>query len=153
MEETSNSIYVIDYNYFSGNVTATVGLQMDNTTADQFGDDLIGFATGGSSNSDNDYYEFYVPFANDLSVTSLSVPFYGFPGVPATIEANISNLGTNAQTGFDVTYMVDDGSTSTFNYSGTLNSGESVDMDTFGWLELTSEGQKVLDQILYSSSV
>ena len=58
LEETTNKIYIVDMNYSSTNVTATVGLQYNDSIAIQYLNDAIAFGSGGSGNSDNDYYTF-----------------------------------------------------------------------------------------------
>ncbi|MDP8201221.1 MAG: GEVED domain-containing protein, partial [Candidatus Tenebribacter burtonii] len=60
LEETTNRVYIVDYNYFSGTSDgATVGLQYDATTAiEQADSPNYVFLAGGSGNGDNDYYEF-----------------------------------------------------------------------------------------------
>lgn len=129
LEESSNSIYMVDMNYFYGSITSTVGIQLDNSTAIQNSDSTITFALGGTAAPDNDYYEFYIPKTNDVTVNNVSFSsFQGFPGVPITISAEIANLGTAAQSGFDIKYSVDDGS-STYNYSGTINSQEILTIE------------------------
>ncbi len=68
LEETSNKIYVVDGSYAASSaaISATVGIQIDGTTAYQVttplngvsGSPNIQFGSGGSSTTDNEYYEF-----------------------------------------------------------------------------------------------
>jgi hypothetical protein len=59
LEETTNNIYFIDMNYWSGSGDATVGVQYDAATAIEVsGSPNIAFGAGGSANSDNTYYQF-----------------------------------------------------------------------------------------------
>ncbi|NUQ44253.1 MAG: hypothetical protein HUU32_22940, partial [Calditrichaceae bacterium] len=129
LEETTNKIYVVDqYSSTTPLLTTTVGLQFDGTTAAQYGDSLIPQAGNGSTNPDNDYWEFFIPSGDDVGTTNVTVDYPGFllfAGNSATIEVTVQNFGANDASGFDVTYMVSDGSNSTVTYSGTLASGAS----------------------------
>ena len=65
LEEGTNNIYMVDMNYHStANVTATVGLQFNNTHAIQYQNTDLAFGTGSSGYSDNDYYLFEPTAAN-----------------------------------------------------------------------------------------
>ncbi|NUQ44299.1 MAG: proprotein convertase P-domain-containing protein, partial [Calditrichaceae bacterium] len=134
LEETTNKIYVVDqYSSTTPLLTSTVGLQYDGSNAVQYGDSLVPQSGNGSANPDNDYWEFFIQSADDIGVTNVTVDYSGFllfAGDPATIGATVQNFGANAASGFDVTYMVSDGSSSTVTYSGTLASGAS-DVVTF----------------------
>jgi hypothetical protein len=129
LEESSNKVYVVDmYSSSTPLLTATVGLQENATTAVQFGDSLIAQAGNGSSNTDNDYWEFFIPVADDIGASSLAATFPGpipYSGTVATIEVGVTNFGMNAASGFDIGYVVDDGSSASQAYVGTLNPGES----------------------------
>jgi hypothetical protein len=129
LEETSNNVFVVDmYGSASPLLTTTVGLQENATNAVQFGDSLLAQAGNGSSNTDNDYWEFFIPLSDDIGANYLAAEFsttYGFVGDPATIHVGITNFGLNAASGFDIGYMVDDGSSATQAYGGTLNPGAS----------------------------
>lgn len=59
LEETTNKIYIVDKNLWSGsNVTASVGIKIDNTKFyEGTGTPSIAFGTGTSATSDNDYWE------------------------------------------------------------------------------------------------
>ena len=68
LEETSDKIYVVDMNYASSpaSYTGTVGIQINSTTAYQvttplngsMGSPSVAMGTDGSSESNNEYYEF-----------------------------------------------------------------------------------------------
>ena len=130
LEEGTNKIYVVDYNYHfpSSGFTTTVGVQLNSTTAVQYSSSPnIDLGSGSSSNSDNDYYEFspFVLAPINLATTKIISPEGNscFDFHP-TIE--VVNLGTNDITGFDLSYKIDGGSTVTETYSGTLLSGDTL---------------------------
>ncbi|MCH8904720.1 MAG: PKD domain-containing protein, partial [Bacteroidetes bacterium] len=63
LEETSNKIYLIDMQLAASSVSSTIGLQLNDSTAVQFGSNNIDFGSGSQILEDNDYYEF-IPFIN-----------------------------------------------------------------------------------------
>lgn len=72
LEETTNKIYIVDmYSSSSPILTTTVGLQLNDSTAVGFGDDQIPQAGNGSSNPDNDYWEFFAPFEDIAALNVL----------------------------------------------------------------------------------
>jgi hypothetical protein len=128
LEEGTNNVYVVDmYNSTTPLLTTTVGVQMNSTTALQFGDSLIAQGGNGVSNTDNDYYEFFTPSSDDIGVNYAAATngFLAFPGEPSTIMAGVKNFGLNPAGSFDVGYSVDDGSSSSVFYNGVLQPGES----------------------------
>jgi len=136
LEESSNNVYLVDMNYFSGNVTSTVGMQYDNMTAVQYGDSLVAFGTGSSGYADNDYYKIHIPWDNDIGVASVDTSwtaggsFYLAPGNPITVTAVIQNFSPNYATGFNVSYETTDGAGSSYSYTDTLWAG-AIDTVTF----------------------
>ncbi|UCF65171.1 MAG: hypothetical protein JSW33_04880, partial [bacterium] len=129
LEETTNKIYVVDmYNSATPLLTTTVGVQQNATTAVQFGDSLIAQGGNGSSNTDNDYWEFFIPVNDDIGATSVAATFPGtipYAGTTASVEVGITNFGLNPASGFTIGYTIDDGSSATQTYAGTLNPGTS----------------------------
>jgi len=84
LEETTNRVYIVDYNYRSGTGAATIGLQYDATTAiEQPDSPNFAFLAGGSSNSDNDYYEFIPLIAGAPGYPENPVPASGSTGIAA----------------------------------------------------------------------
>ncbi len=130
LEEGTNKIFLVDYNYHfpSTGFTTTVGVQDNSTTAVQVtASPSIDLNTGGSSNADNDYYEFtpYVIAPVNLAMNRILAPtgkscFDGFP------QVEIINYGTNDATNFTISYQVDGGSIITETYTGTLLSGDTM---------------------------
>jgi hypothetical protein len=60
LEETTNNIYAVRYNYFSGSVASTAGVQLDSSTGVTYNDSITINWTGTSdvAESNNDYYTF-----------------------------------------------------------------------------------------------
>ncbi|NQV18877.1 MAG: carboxypeptidase regulatory-like domain-containing protein, partial [Armatimonadetes bacterium] len=87
LEETTNRVYIVDYNYKSGGPGgATIGLQYDATTAiEQPDSPNYEFLAGSSGNADNDYYEF-IPLIP-------GAPGYPENPVPASGSTGIAGAG------------------------------------------------------------
>ncbi|MFZ0390338.1 MAG: choice-of-anchor D domain-containing protein [Calditrichia bacterium] len=133
LEESTNNIYVVDlYSTTSTSMTATVGLQLNSSTAIQYGDNLIADAGNGSSNSDNDYYEFYMPQPDDVGISNVLADYTGLltTGSPVNLSAVVKNYGMNAASNFPISWQAGDGNSSMETYSGTLAPGA---VDTFAF--------------------
>jgi len=101
LEETTNKVYMIDYNYKSGGPSSsTVGVQQNSTTAIQ-STTTYSFNSGSSVRSDNDYYA-YTPVASCPAPTTQT---------ESTITTSGANLGwteTGSATYWDV-YVIGTG--------------------------------------------
>jgi len=89
LEETTNSVYLIDCNYYGGGPgSATVGVQLDSTNAVQVdgSPDYVFLGTGGYSDSNNDYYEFF-PIGSTLNVAAAPAPADG--AVDVSVETDL----------------------------------------------------------------
>ncbi|MEO1381666.1 MAG: hypothetical protein AAFV78_00330, partial [Bacteroidota bacterium] len=140
LEEKTNRVYVVDlYSAGSPLLTTTVGVQLDASTAVQFGNDSIPQAGNGSGNADNDYWEF-TPFTIspvDLGVTAYVSPDFDCFGDTINLVATVTNFGTQAidlsASGANLDFQIT-GAASVTGISpltGTLASGASADF-TFG---------------------
>ncbi|MEX2596741.1 MAG: T9SS type A sorting domain-containing protein [Salibacteraceae bacterium] len=115
LEESTNHIYVVDlrtYDGNGGNVSLTVGVQIDSNEAYQLGAspnvESNTTATGGSNAfpDDNTYYLFgqgSQPNA-ELDNISISTPYYLEVNQAATISGLIVNHGSSAVTSAQITY-------------------------------------------------
>lgn len=123
LEEGSDKIHVVDMSYYATRtISATVGVQVNSTTAYEVGTGLDGTSTspnliwaGATSNSgytDNGYYTFNPPVNNDAGVIAMSP---NTTVLPATlpITANVRNWGSNTLTSLNVYASVFDGTTTT----------------------------------------
>lgn len=105
LEETTNRIWVLDTKYKSGTVNALVGVQRDAANAVMFGTGVMTMPVGGSSNTDNDYYQFdpLLPIEIDVqrpAATSIPVAASDDLGVvptgtPTTFTYTIENQGVS----------------------------------------------------------
>lgn len=126
MEETTNKMYVVDMRTYSsggGNVSLTVGLQIDGSTAFEIGSSVQSqnTATGGSSLlTDNTYYAFNpgVQPTNDLENVSVDNGPYQEVNTSGDIVGTVRNLGSAAVTTFEISYSVDGGSAVTGSITG-----------------------------------
>ena len=106
LEETTNKIYVVDM-YGNSNasplLTTTVGVQFDNANAVQWDSDTLHLAGNGSSNADNDYYEFFPLLDHDYAVNWIA-PETNVMVAETTyvVEAEVENLGLSAETNVPV---------------------------------------------------
>ncbi len=111
LSESSNKILVLDMGYhaLAQNLSSTVGLQLDDSTAVQYGDSILGLITGTSTNVDNVWYEFapYTPAPVNLTVTKLVKPQSGCGlGSSEPVSIQIQNLGTDTIFSIPVCYLV-----------------------------------------------
>lgn len=119
LEETTNNIYMVDQRNANGSLSATVGVQVNGSTA---------YAVSGSPNvghlcqndptaADNFYYAF-LPGPQptyDASGVAINTPadFEGLNSAPYTIDAEFLNLGTQTITSADINYSINGGATVT----------------------------------------
>lgn len=109
LEETSNSIHIVDMRTYNGNTALTVGVQIDGSTAFSIGNAVqsTNTATGGSSLiEDNSYYSFMygIQPAVDLALSSVEIPSFASPSESRKITGKVTNLGANAISSFDVVW-------------------------------------------------
>jgi plastocyanin len=131
LEETTNKVYIVDQDYWSGSGSATVGLQ-ENTTnyVMATGSPSIAFATGSTGYADNDYYE-YTPTVPGAPLPPFEpYPDNGALGLPTAGNCTWT-FGANTET-YDLWFgpagsmvkVVDNqsaGATGIYPYSGLSN--------------------------------
>lgn len=122
LEETTNKIYVVDQYSTTSTLTATVGMQLDPTTAYQHGDSLTSFSSNGSANTDNDYWEFIpellVP--DNAGISNFDNPFSPLtPGVQ-NIDVTVENFGTNTLDSVNVDWEIDGTAQTPLQFVGPL---------------------------------
>ena len=132
LEEGTNKIYVVDmYANSTNGLTSTVGLQQNSSMAVQYGDSTLSNNGNGSSNTDNDYYEFepVLLLPDNIGVEALVSPSSPLtPGSqPVTVE--VRNHGTNSVTSFIVNWSVNGMAQTPFFFSGTLASQTSTNIN------------------------
>ncbi len=127
LEESTNKIYLVDmYGSSTGSpgLTTTAGLQFDNANYIQWDSDTLHLAGNGSSNGDNDYYEFFPLLANDYAVNWIAPETnIMIAGDTYIVEAEVENKGTNAQTDVPVR-LFENGTQSGSDVLVTLAPGE-----------------------------
>jgi hypothetical protein len=133
LEEGTNKVYVVDqYAGATPPLTTTVGVQLDATTAVQFGDNTLDIAHNSSAVATNDFYDFFPTSGAPLDVTPISVSFSGLAeqgcataSEPITIQ--VLNVGTTPATGLLASYTVDGGlPVAPEAIPGTLAPGDTV---------------------------
>lgn len=110
LEESTDNIYMVDhYGISSPALTATVGVQLDPTTAVQFGNDQIALTGNGTSVADNDYYLF-VPtplFVDDAGITAIVNPTIPLSTGVQNIDVELKNIGINDLNSVDIQWEID----------------------------------------------
>lgn len=147
LEETSNKIYVVDMNNFSGgNVSATIGVQFNNTKGIAFNNsNNIGFNDVGTTNySDNDVYTFTPLFDNDVQLESIDSPVSPFIGGTHPVKVTIRNLGLNTLTSCNIHWSVNGVNQPTYNWTGNLISTDFQDNITIGNYNFVSGGYELV---------
>lgn len=143
LEETTNKIFVVDQMHrdlLRGiNITSTLGIQNNSVTALQFSDSLVGVDKNILFTvEDNDYHAFYVPKNNDLITTSvgLSKGAFSYTNFGNEVKLKVKNIGVVAESGFNIFYEIDDGTTGQFFIPDTLAPNESLTR-AFSWHPVT----------------
>lgn len=144
LEESTNKIYVVDMSYYSANLSTTVGVQLNNSVAVQYGDSTLPFAkSSSSSNSNNSYYEFdpFTLSSNDLSLTAIIDPTDGCNLTSSSgITVSVYNLSINPKSSIPVAYQVNGGTIVRDTVFGTVNSLEDTAFTFSTKADLTAAG-------------
>ena len=126
LEETSNKIYIVDlYSDGSSALSATVGVQLDNATAHQEGNNTTTNSGNGSAATDNDYYTF-CPFLiapDNAGVTALINPQFPTASGIKNLEVELTNFGLNDLNSVTVQWTLNGLSPPAFHYPGILPPG------------------------------
>ncbi len=143
LEETSNKIYIVDMNNFSGgNLSATIGVQYDNTKGVCYNNaNNVGFHdVGSTSHSDNDVYTITPLFFDDVMLESIDSPVAPFAGGAHPVKVTIRNLGLNTLTSCNIHWSVNNIPQTTYNWTGNLISTDFQDNITIGTYNFASGG-------------
>ncbi|MEM7655519.1 MAG: hypothetical protein AAF399_05265, partial [Bacteroidota bacterium] len=155
LEEGTNNVYLVDMGNSANaaNMTTTVGLQKDATTAIQFGTNTLTFNQPSSSNvSNNTFYQFtpYLQFNQDVALLSIDAP--SGPGcydanTPVTLT--LRNIGATAATGVTASFSVDGGAfTTPETIPGSIASGDSLTYTLTTLADLSGGGTHTVDATL-----
>lgn len=129
LEETTNNIYMVDqYSSNSPALTTTVGVQLNQTTGVQHGNNLIPLDGNSSPYPDNDYYQF-VPvslFSNDVGITKLLSPTNPITPGNQNVLVQLKNLGINNLNTVDISWEVNSVAQAPFSWSGALTTNDSA---------------------------
>ncbi|QNL20724.1 PKD domain-containing protein [Hyphobacterium sp. CCMP332] len=145
LEETSNKIYCMEMYGGTGVTGTSVGVQVNNTTGVD-GSSSWNLQGLGSGNTDNQYWQFAPPLANDLATTAILSPVNGCVGASETGTVEISNFGTSSidfsVNNTPVTLSVDTNgslytSISTTLTTGTLASGATMMVNIPGTIDMS----------------
>lgn len=141
LEESTNNIYMVDQRTSVG-TTLTVGVQVNSTTAVQVSEspNVDSPDQGDPSPVDNSYYAFY-PGAQpnyDMSVRTIELPRYvGRTAGPILFWGELSNLGAQPITSYDLNYSINGGTPVTQPVTGVFIAPLASDpygtMGATGW--------------------
>ena len=147
LEEGTNTVYVVDqYSSTTPALTATVGLQLDATTAVQFGTDQTPLSGNGTSTTDNDYYAFTPTSGAALDVTPINVSSSalvdaGCGGAAEPITIQVRSLGSSPTSGVLASFSVDGGPFVTPEaVPGTANLGDTLTYTFAATADLSAPG-------------
>ncbi|MGB0432118.1 MAG: hypothetical protein ACPGLV_16705, partial [Bacteroidia bacterium] len=129
LEESTNNIYVVDQSYYSSSLSMTIGVQLDNNTAVQYGDSLQSWQnTSSSANSNNSYYEFAPLLANNMGVATVNGPNTDCGLGTESIEISVINSSPSSASSIPLAYSVNNGTVQRETLSTALG---SIDTTTF----------------------
>ncbi|MBL4708240.1 MAG: Omp28-related outer membrane protein, partial [Flavobacteriales bacterium] len=113
MEETTDNIYIVDQRHSGTTGGVSMGIQINSTTAETVGANVLPIAGANSAASDNAYYEFVqgVRPADDIELLSLNFTTAN-PGVANPIQGMIKNAGSDTLLTYTMTWSADGGATS-----------------------------------------
>ncbi|MFK7923425.1 MAG: PKD domain-containing protein [Bacteroidia bacterium] len=151
LEEGTNNVHIVDlYGSATPSLSRTIGVQMDGTTAVQFGTDQNAQEGNGTSLSDNEVWTFapFVPAPFNIyaiSATSSAID-NSCNGTTETVTIQIGNLGTNPATGIGGAFSVDGGPATTPELiPGTLNPGDTLTYTFTATADLSAGGAHTID--------
>jgi PKD repeat protein len=122
LEESSNRIYVVDQSYFGSSLSMTIGIQLDNTTAVQYGDSLQSWQnTSSSANTNNSYYEFAPLLANNMGIASIDGPKNDCGLGTESIVVSVVNSSPSNASSIPLAYRINNGTIQRETLTTTLN--------------------------------
>ncbi|MDX1348638.1 MAG: T9SS type A sorting domain-containing protein [Putridiphycobacter sp.] len=140
IEETTNKVYVCDFNYHSSGagLTATIGVQENSTSAVEFGAAMEPFGAGSTGTPDNDYYEFTpVLLVNDnAALASIDAPVSPLTTGVQNVDVTIENAGLNTLTSATIDWTVNGTAQTAYSWTGSLapNATATVTLGTYNFL-------------------
>jgi hypothetical protein len=140
IEETTNKVYVCDFNYHSSGagLTATIGVQENSTSAVEFGAAMEPFGAGSTGTPDNDYYEFTpVLLVNDnAALASIDAPVSPLVAGTQNVDVTIENAGLNTLTSATIDWTVNGTAQTAYSWTGSLapNATATVTLGTYNFL-------------------
>jgi len=132
LEESTNNIYIVDQRNANGSLSATVGVQVDGSTAVSVAGspNVTHLAGNGETAADNFYYSFLPgtqPTYDMAGLNFIITPFLSLTDAPFDIEAEFSNYGTATITSADMNYSINGGAAVTQALTGlNIASGQTV---------------------------
>jgi hypothetical protein len=126
IEESTDKVYVVDFNYHTGgaNLTSTIGVQNNATSAVQIGTNMVFMGAGSTGIPDNDYYEF-TPLLlqnNNAGITSVVNPTSPLIIGSQNVEIALKNWGLNTLDSAIINWSVNGVLQTPYTYYGALAS-------------------------------
>ena len=162
LEESTNKIYVVDQSYYSARLSMTIGVQLNNTTAVQYGDSTQTWQnTSSSSNTNNTYYEFAPLAPNNMSLASIDGPVSNCGLGSQKIAITVANNSAVSEDSIPIAYQVNNGTvvrdtifstlksldSTSFSFSTSYNFSTVGAYDLKVWTEFPNDPNSVDDTI------
>ncbi|MCB9257285.1 MAG: right-handed parallel beta-helix repeat-containing protein [Chitinophagales bacterium] len=143
LEETTNKVYVVDvYGSATPSLTATVGVQKDATTAVMFGSN-VSQNGNGTTNTDNEYYEFTpILLINDnAGILSIDAPSSPLTVGTQNVDVTLKNYGLNDLDTVTIYWTVNGTPQTPYGFSGPLayNATTSLTIGTYNFVAGTTD--------------
>lgn len=128
LEESTNKIYFVDqYSTGSPLTSATLGVQLDATTAVEFSNNFA-LAGNGSAAPDNDYVEYTPVFLtpDDAGIAGFASPVNPLLAGLQNVDVTLNNFGTNSLNSATINWEIDGTAQTAVNFATPLAAGTST---------------------------
>lgn len=137
LEESTNKIYFVDqYSTASPASSATLGVQLNATTAVEFSNNFA-IAGNGSAAPDNDYLEYTPVFLtpDDAGIAGFATPVNPLSAGLQNVDVTLNNFGTNSLNSATINWEIDGTAQTAVNYATPLAAGTStvVNLGTYNF--------------------
>ena len=127
LEEGTNAIYVVNMGYHAAGATSTLGLQLNNSNAVQYGDSTLSPQIGSSTiTADNAYFKFTPSLLDDAALGKLITPSKPFTSGLQPVTVELVNVGKNTINSATINWKMNEILQTPFYFSGSLYVNEVI---------------------------
>ncbi|MCB0843876.1 MAG: right-handed parallel beta-helix repeat-containing protein, partial [Bacteroidetes bacterium] len=128
LEETTNKIYMVEMYGTTPLLTMTVGVQLNNTTAVQYGDNNLSSSGNSTTTATFDYWEFSpVLLVNDnAGIASIDNPVSPITPGMQSVDVTLQNFGLNTLNSVNIEWEVNGATQASVPYAGALASNATT---------------------------